>query len=58
MKSELSIRRELRRVEKAKKNASQHTDFHALFGAEQALAWALGRNAMAPARCFAQVKGR
>lgn len=63
MKSHLAILRELRRVKKVKadrrkKGQLTDPDFRSLYGAEQALSWALGENAMAPAKCFSPVKGR
>jgi hypothetical protein len=61
-KSQLAIRRELRRVQKAKahaiKGGLENIQFRELFGAEQALAWAMGDNAMAPAKAFGKLPKR
>lgn len=61
-KSQLAIRRELKRVVKAKnasrKGGLENIQFRELFGAEQALAWAMGDNAMAPAKCFGRLPKR
>lgn len=52
MKSELAIKRELKRVEKLRKNKRLSVSgWFNLQGAEQALAWALEDNAAAPATC-------
>lgn len=59
MKTRLAILRELRRVKKAlNSNSAPPIDHHALYGAQQALAWALDQNAMAPAKTFRPTKGR
>lgn len=61
-KSPLAILRELRRVQKLKNNARklglETIQFRELYGAEQALAWARGDNAMAPAKAFGPIKHR
>lgn len=51
-KSALEISRELARVERAQRGRHPDKDGVALMGAQQALAWALGQPAMAPAKCF------
>jgi hypothetical protein len=52
-RSELSLKRELTKVEKLlrNKNNSAWTDAQ-ITGAQQALAWALAMNAMSPSKCF------
>lgn len=61
-KSRLAIARELKRVQKAKNTARkgglENIQFRELFGAEQALAWVMGDNAMAPAKCFGKLPKR
>ena len=60
MKAQGTIERELRRVKKAKELAYFLNETAAqdeLYGAQQALSWALGENAMAPAKAFS-IKAR
>ncbi len=59
MKTSTTIRRELRRVEKAKRSAAFVRNREAedwLYGAETALSWALGEDTMAPAKAFAALE--
>ncbi len=50
-RTEVALRRELARLERLQKGAHEQ-DREALYGAVQALAWALGGNYMAPSRAF------
>jgi len=50
MKAESTIRRELRQVEEAQRHATTEQEKREMYGAAQALAWALGGNYMAPHR--------
>lgn len=53
MKSKRAIRLELQRVERGMKAKNDPNVFgRELMGAQQALAWALEHDAMAPARCY------
>lgn len=59
MKSKLAIEAELSRVEKAMHSKPHpHPGRIALQGAQQALSWALGEDAMPPARCFTRARVR
>lgn len=59
MKSKLAIRRELSRVERGMKAKNDPNVFgRELMGAQQALAWALDHDAMAPARCYGPSKAK
>lgn len=53
VRSEISLKRELHRIEKLLKNKKNTvwTDGQ-ISGAQQALAWALGMNAMIPHKAF------
>jgi hypothetical protein len=52
MKTKLAIRREYARVKKQFNKHSGGIDYGHLFGAMQALAWALDDNAMAASKAF------
>lgn len=52
MKAESTMRAELKRVEEAGRRATSESEKREMYGAAQALAWALGGNYMAP-HCLA-----
>lgn len=52
MKAESTIRKQLAKVRAEQERATHPDDREALYGAAQALAWALGQDAMPPYSAF------